>query len=384
MLQRAILKYMLICPRSIMKARALAAAVAILVSLPLVAQKRDFDPRQPSATILCYHIVQSPQDERMEISRETFRQHLQYLQMTGYNVIPLRHLYEYVAGKRADLPKNAVVITIDDGWRSAYTEAFPELQQRGFPFTLFIYPKIIGMTPLALSWEQIREMAEAGADIQSHTLSHGFLSRTKYSMDEAAYTAWLQRELAESKRIIEKQTGQKVRFLAYPYGDFDQRVVRATAKAGYDAALTCEFGRVVRGSDPLRMKRVVIDKKMDFAAFRFYMGARQLQVADTTAISARIPNFKALDPESVGMAVLSLSEVRPYAYDATTGAISLAVEEVDELTGKEHRALVWGIDSKTGRRVEASWTFKLAEPEPDPAVAAETTAARSLGATGGR
>ena len=370
-----------------MSVRALLAAVAILISSPLLADKREPDLRQPSATILCYHIVESPQDERMEISRETFRQHLQYLQMTGYNVIPLRHLYEYVAGERDSIPANAVVITIDDGWRSAYTQAFPELKQRGFPFTLFIYPKIIGRTPIALSWEQIREMAEAGADIQSHTLSHGFLSRTRHSMDEAAYASWLHRELAESKRIIEKETSQKVRFLAYPYGDFDQRVVRATRKAGYDAALTCEFGRVVKGSDPLRMKRVVIDKKMDFAAFRFYMGARQLQVADTTPVSARIPRFKSLDPSSVGMALLSLPEVRPYAYDANTGAISLAVEEVDELKGKVHRALVWGIDVNTGRRVEATWTFTL--PEPETPVTSETTSARStsarsISAAGGR
>ena len=77
--------------------------------------------------MLCYHIVEAPAAPRMHIDRETFRQHLRYLEMTGYNVIPLRHLYEYVTGKRASIPKNAVVITIDDGWRSTYTEAFPEL-----------------------------------------------------------------------------------------------------------------------------------------------------------------------------------------------------------------------------------------------------------------
>jgi peptidoglycan/xylan/chitin deacetylase (PgdA/CDA1 family) len=369
-----------------MKARAFVAVMAaILVSSPLLAEEREQDFRQPSATVLCYHIVESPQDERMEISRETFRQHLQYLQMTGYNVIPLRELYEYVAGKRDSIPPNAVVITIDDGWRSAYTEAFPELKERGFPFTLFIYPKIIGKTPIALNWDQVREMANEGVDVQSHTLSHGFLTRARNeSMDDAAYAAWLQKELAESKRIIEKETGQKVRFLAYPYGDFNQRVIKATEKAGYDAALTCEYGRVVKGSDPLRMKRVVIDKKMDFAAFRFYMGARQLEVAETTSISARIPKFKSLDPESVGMALLSLPEVRPYAYDANTGAISVAVEEVGELEGKAHRALVWGRDAKTGRRVEASWTFKVPEPAPLPADStAEKPASRSVGAAAG-
>ena len=139
----------------IMTARGLVAtAIAILVSVPCFAKPEVVDDGLPSAIVLCYHIVESPQDERMEVSRETFRQHLRYLEMTGYNVIPLRDLYEFVAGKRASIPKNAVVITIDDGWSSAYTEAWPELRERNFPFTLFIYPKIIGKTTIALSWSR--------------------------------------------------------------------------------------------------------------------------------------------------------------------------------------------------------------------------------------
>ncbi len=376
-----------------MSARALlAATVAFLIPSFLVAQKREVEPHQPSATVLCYHIVESPQDERMEISRETFRQHLQYLEMTGYNVIPLRHLYEYVTGERASLPKNAVVITIDDGWRSTYTEAFPELKKRGFPFTVFIYPRIIGQTAIALSWAQIREMAAAGADIQSHTLSHGYLTRARHqSMDDRTYAVWLQRELAGSKRIIEKETGQEVQFLAYPYGDFDSRVARATKRAGYAAALTCEFGRVVRDSDPMRMKRVVIDKRMDFAAFRHYMGTRPMELAeetpapggaiapDQTVVSARIPNYQRLDPKSVGMALLSLASTRPYSYDANTGAVSVVIDAAEALKSKVHRALVWATDTRTGRRVEASWTFKLPESE----APAEPVAAQMIPAAGG-
>src|SRR2546423_3292035 len=129
-----------------MIARASFAALLLLLigtAPSIAAESADF-----GATILCYHIVESPQDPRMEISREAFHQQMRYLAVTGYNVIPLRDLYEYASGKRASLPKNAVVITIDDGWRSTYTEVFPEMKRRGFPFTVFIYPKIIGQTSL--------------------------------------------------------------------------------------------------------------------------------------------------------------------------------------------------------------------------------------------
>ena len=367
-----------------MTARALMATmIAMLVSVPLLAApKGEFDDGRPTATVLCYHIVQSPQDPRMEISRETFRQHLQYLEMTGYNVIPLRDLYEYVSGQRESIPDNAVVITIDDGWRSAYTEAFPELKKRGFPFTLFVYPNIINKTTISVTWDQIREMQEGGADIQSHTFSHPYLSRGRNSsLSEAQYSEWLRRELVDSKNKIEKETGRPVEFLAYPYGDFDARVAANVKRAGYSAALTCEAGRVRQGSDPFRMKRVVIDKSMDFAAFRAYMGARPIQLAEQrpsptkgsepgqTVVSARIPNFSSLDPLSVGMALLTLDNIVPYAYDSKTGSISLVLNESIKSEGT-HRAVVWARDAKTGKRVEGSWSFKVAEPQQAPVATA--------------
>src|SRR5207244_4284655 len=154
--------------------------------------------------------------------------------------------------------------TIDDGWRSTYTEVFPEMKRRGFPFTVFIYPKIIGQTTLAMTWKQVRELADAGVDIQSHTYSHAFLTRRRHAtFSDAEYATWLERELAESKRVLEKETGRTVTFLAYPYGDYDRRLTANVAKAGYQGALTCEYGRVRRGCDPLRMNRVAIEKSID-------------------------------------------------------------------------------------------------------------------------
>ncbi len=370
--------------------RAITASILLLITVAaLGAPKPARQEDHPTATVLCYHIVEAPAAPRMHIDRETFRQHLRYLEMTGYNVVPLRHVYEYVTGKRASLPKNAVVITIDDGWRSTYTEAFPELQKRKFPFTVFIYPNIIGKTSNALSWSQIREMAKAGVDIQSHALTHPYLTKRKHrSMSDEAYASWLRRELAESRRILEKESGKKVQYLAYPYGDYDERVATAAMKAGYLAALTCDFGRVKKGSDPLKMRRFVIDDKMDFAAFRRYLGATPMQLAEMTpkpgigidpgitTISAKIPGYQSLDPKSVGMALLSLGSATPYAYDARNGEITLALgDALSTLKSKYHRAVVWATDRETGKRVEATWVFRLPDAaKPEQALPAVTPA----------
>jgi peptidoglycan/xylan/chitin deacetylase (PgdA/CDA1 family) len=376
--------------------RALTGFVVLFLSFALAAAPREVD-EGPTATVLCYHIVEAPAAPRMHIDRETFRQQLRYLEMTGYNVVPLRHVYEYVTGKRASLPKNAIVITIDDGWRSTYTEAFPELQKRKFPFTVFIYPNIIGKTSNALTWEQIREMSDAGVDIQSHALTHPFLTKRKHrSMGDAQYGEWLRKELAESKRILEKEAGKKVQFIAYPYGDYDDRVAAAAAKAGYTAALTCDFGRVKKGSDPLKMKRFVIDDRMDFADFRKYLGVTPMQLAEMTpkpgnadggtrVVTAKIPGHQKLDPKSVGMALLSLGSTVPYSYDARTGEITLRLNNaLASMKSKYHRAIVWATDRTTGQRVEATWVFQFSEPKPpgrEPAAPAPTTMPRVVAAS---
>ena len=55
----------------------------------------------------------------------------------------------------------------------------------------------------------------------------------------------------------------------------------------------------------------------------------------------------------------------PYSYDSKSGLISLMLNE--GLQGTLQRALVWATERKSGRRVEASWTFRLPDVFGDPA-----------------
>lgn len=328
------------------------------------------------AIVLCYHVVQSPTDSVYSIDRSTFREQMQYLATTGYNIIPLAELLDYVEGRRDSLPPNPVVITVDDGWRCTYTEIYPELQKLNFPFTVFIYPKFIQRTrnPYALTWDEVREMSEAGVDIQSHSYSHPFLThRRQITLSGEEYGGWLQDELIRSKQAIEKEIGKPVRFLAYPYGDYDTRVARGVKRAGYDAALTCDYGPVRRGSDPFRMRRVSMYKDTTFATFREHLGGGGLRLNVITpepgdsfdpknpVVEARIDNFEKLDPESVRMTLLSLGQT-PYSYNPENGSISLVVRE--KLKKSAHRVVVWGLEKETGRRLEASWSFHVGSREP--------------------
>lgn len=352
-----------------------AAALFLFIAIAPFAHADDGGP-----TILCYHIVESPNDPRMEIGREQFRQQMRYLAVTGYNVIPLKQAWEYATGVRTSVPPRSVVITFDDGWRSTYTEVFPEMKRRHFPFTLFIYPNIVGQTAHALTWKQIKEMSDWGADIQSHSFSHPFLTKRRHpGLEDKKYAEWLHHELEGSRKALQRETGKVVEFLAYPYGDYDHFLAAAVARSGFLGALTCDYGRVKRGSDPLRMKRFVIEKRIDFASFRHYLGAATMPLLATAptpnqaldpgvtplTVSAKIPNFKTVDPKSVGLALMSSAGTTvPFAYDPHDGSITMTIK--DALKGLQ-RAIVWATDTKSGKRLEATWLFKVPEPPPPPA-----------------
>lgn len=229
------------------------------------------------ATILGYHEVDdapkhsttprkiatdsgASEQRRYTATSAAFAEQLDYLRDHGYNVIPLDVLVEHLKGNGGPLPPKAVVITIDDGWACAYDTMLPMLRQRGLPFTLFVYPDFVGRGAHSITWAQLREMAKyEGAQIESHAFSHPFLTQSRNVIPLTAdYESFLKRELLESRLLISSETKEPVRYLAYPYGDYDDAVALSAARHGYDAAVTVQRSPVLATTDRFRLGRYLI------------------------------------------------------------------------------------------------------------------------------
>lgn len=237
-------------------------------------------PTPPRILILGYHEVEenglplhpviprsgeAPTPDEMAlytISTPTFQQQLDALDRYGYEVVPLADVVDYVNGRRSELPPRTAVITVDDGWQSTATVIAAELAKRNWPFTAFVYPRVIDAHshhPDNLTWSEVGDLAMNGADIESHTYSHPLLSRAHASIaDESNYEQFLDDELRCSRATIEYRIDQRVRFLAYPYGDYDDGVIAAAKAAGYDAAVTVTPGLVTRQSNPFALDRYLV------------------------------------------------------------------------------------------------------------------------------
>jgi peptidoglycan/xylan/chitin deacetylase (PgdA/CDA1 family) len=217
--------------------------------------------------VLTYHKFSKHKADRMTVMEKTFEKQMKYLRDKGYRVITLDEFFEFLDLKR-QIPKNSVVITIDDGWRSAYDIAFPILKKYGYPATLFVYTDLINGSRTTLDWDLLKEMSKGGIEIQCHTRSHRNLIK-KYSKESFRdYFDAIKKELTESARIIKKNLNKDVKYLGYPYGDTSHLVIALLKKLGYRAAFT-----VKRGSNPFfvhdyRIKRSLIYGHFDLRDFR--------------------------------------------------------------------------------------------------------------------
>ncbi|MFP3911315.1 MAG: polysaccharide deacetylase family protein [Desulfobacteraceae bacterium] len=204
--------------------------------------------------ILCYHHFADACDSPLCITARHFDEQMRYLKANGYRTITLRDLLGFLRYENT-IPKKAVLITIDDGYRSAYRIAYPILTKYEFVASLFVYTDFVGSCKNAITWDQLREMKSHGFDIGSHTLSHCALTQKKEGETDSDFLQRITGELRESKALIDKKLDQDTFSIAFPYGYYDANILDICHKTGYQLGLT-----VKRGSNPffsprLRLKR---------------------------------------------------------------------------------------------------------------------------------
>jgi peptidoglycan/xylan/chitin deacetylase (PgdA/CDA1 family) len=191
---------------------------------------------------------------------KTFELQMRYLKENGYHVITAEELLAFI-GYQQGLPQKSVLITMDDGYRSVYDLAYPILKKYGYTAALFIYTSFVGVSKMAITWDQLKEMRTNGFSIGSHTIYHSDLTKPKDGETEQEYIDRIKEELYGSKQIIDKKLGQDTYFLAYPFGYYDQRSIQMAREAGYKMAMSVKRGGNAFFANPLTLRRDQILKR---------------------------------------------------------------------------------------------------------------------------
>ena len=208
--------------------------------------------------ILMYHSIQA--GDRVPawpwaVSFRRFRAQLDWLAEAGYATPTVSELVAQPARYGA----RTAVITFDDGYEDNLA-AWEELTRRGMKATWYVTTGYLGQ---AHPWRderrpqgrllapgELRAMAESGMEIGSHTVTHPRLPELG--------NASIEKELAESKAMLEDMLGRQVTSFAYPYGAWDERCEAFVKLAGYASACLTRTGWALRDNDPFRLRRLTV------------------------------------------------------------------------------------------------------------------------------
>ncbi|MET0328358.1 MAG: poly-beta-1,6-N-acetyl-D-glucosamine N-deacetylase PgaB [Luteimonas sp.] len=215
-------------------------------------------PAQASLLVLSYHDIRddvAPKGDAdpYAVSTTNFAQHLDWLRAHGYEAVSVQAVLDARAG-RGTLPDKAVLLTFDDGLRSAYTHVFPLLRAYDWPALVAPVTRWVELPEGAvvpygprdftrddfLTWAQLREMHESGlveVGSHSHDLHRGLPGNPFGNQTPAAVTriwtdgtgyehedAWRARitgDLQTSRDLIAHHVGQAPRVIVWPYAAYN-------------------------------------------------------------------------------------------------------------------------------------------------------------------
>lgn len=235
-----------------------------------------------SFRVLAFHDVRtnvrasfedSPDETAMD--ERTLAEVFAWLQHSGYHPVSLQQIVDARAGGKP-LPAQPVLLSFDDGYRSAYTKVFPLLKRYNYPALMALVTSWLevpqgqlvhwGDKPAPrenfLLWPEAAEMARSGlVEFASHTdaLHTGILANPqgnmlpaaathrydaatgRYESDEA-YAQRVEADLRRSRELIERHTGAKVRATVWPYGAYNAAALKASERAGMPVTFTLDDG----------------------------------------------------------------------------------------------------------------------------------------------
>lgn len=184
----------------------------------------------------------------MSVTPEVFSRQMQWLDDYDYTPVSMATLAAIMRGEILG-PVKPVVITFDDVNSSQIDAGLPVLERHHFVATFYIVLKWLD-SGSHFSTQQVKDLAAKGMDIESHTMTHEWLtSLAPKDMD---------RELAESRKELEALTGKPVTSVAYPSTMQNATVRQRAAADGYVTGTIMDPRNATQKDDPFKLPRIMM------------------------------------------------------------------------------------------------------------------------------
>lgn len=245
-------------------------AISIVFYILLICRRFITNSKEKGLRILVYHSIKNvPKINdplRMTVSEELFKKQINYLINSGYKILSLDSIIEYISGKK-NITGKEIAITFDDGFEDNLNTASNVLKKKGLTSAFFLTANYIDSDKIfpwckkndnfskPLTSDMVIKLLSLHMTIGSHTSTHANLGLINPDSDK------LYNEIIGSKMKLEEKLGIKIKYFAYPYGNsssFNKITENIIKNSGYLAAFTNIFGENKKGDNLFELKRTRI------------------------------------------------------------------------------------------------------------------------------
>ena len=227
---------------------------------------------QDSAVTVVYHRLGNVSGATTSL--QNFENHLAVLSSPKYAVLSLPQIINALRNDSA-LPEYTVAITFDGAHISIYEEAWPRLRALSLPFTVFVATDLIDSDGRNyMSWDQLRELSSAGANIGSLGSSYGHLADAE-NLEEASS------DILRSQQRFLQELGGAPELFAYPFGEHSRSLQSIVLRHGHVAAFGQHSGVMHSKENFLALPRYpLVARFSELARFRTVVDSLPLGVTD--------------------------------------------------------------------------------------------------------
>ncbi len=199
---------------------------------------------------IMYHRFEENKYPSTNIRLNDFKNHIKMIKNSGIKFInPSNFEEELVNNKK----QRKLLLTIDDGYKSFFDNAWPILKDSKIPFILFVSTREVGKKGY-MTWEEIREIEKYDfVEIGNHSHTHEYLiDFTDVEIKE---------DLKRSINIFNDNLGKNSIFFSYPFGEYSTSLKNIVIDLGFKYAFGQHSGVVDRTKNYHEMPRFPINEK---------------------------------------------------------------------------------------------------------------------------
>ena len=215
---------------------------------------------------LMYHRFNENKYPSTNIRMNVFDEQMQMIKNLNYEFYNPK-LFE----KEFDQVKSQkkILITIDDGFKSFYEEAWPYLKVNNIPFILFVSTEPVGKNGY-MTWDQIIEIEDSKLGIIGH---HSHTHEYLIDMTNEDFI----NDIETASKIFKEKLGYVPTIFSYPFGEYS-KFMKDYISEKFTLAFGQHSGVIDVNKDIFELPRFPINEKYgDLERFKFLINLQPLQ-----------------------------------------------------------------------------------------------------------